>query len=92
MAGTMNVVKHEGKAFLKAQRKNVAGGYVAQKRRDRLFMVWKLVHLHLGPGGNPMENRLRYSMLIRELIRHDREDRLRILGYCAPGVPRRLLP
>lgn len=72
------------------QRKNVVGGYVAQKGRDRLSAVMELVHLL--PGGSPMENRLRHSRLIRELIKCDREKRLRILGYCAPGVPRQLLP
>lgn len=74
----------------RSQRKNVFGGYVAQKGRDRLSVVMALVHTL--PGGNPMENRLRHSILIRELIKREREKRLRILGYCAPGVPRQLLP
>lgn len=74
----------------RSKRKKVVGGYVAQKGRDRLSVVMELVHML--SGGSPMENRLRYSILIRELIKCDREKRLRILGYCAPGLPRRLLP
>lgn len=60
------------------------------EKRDELCLVQGLVHR--GQWGTPSENRLRYSFLIRELIRRSREHRERIMGYCAPGVARQRLP
>lgn len=60
------------------------------RKRDALSLIHELVHEW--PGGSPTVNRLKFSGVIRELIRHSREHRGRIMSYCAPGVAQQWLP
>lgn len=73
--------------------KSEYGLRMMRTRRDLLAVAMELVHdVRLWPDGNPIKNRKRYSHVIRTLIERSRNQRLTILGYCAPGVSRQLLP
>lgn len=76
--------------WVSRERKMLAMLNESKMKRDALSLIHELVHEY--PGGSPSLNRLKFSLVIRELIRRSREHRERIMGYCAHGVARQWLP
>lgn len=60
------------------------------RRRDPHSLIMDLIHIW--PNGDPAQNRLKFAVIIREVLRQSRMHRERIASLCAPGVSRRRLP
>lgn len=80
----------EALKWVSRPQKMLATMYEVKRKRDPLSLVHELVHDW--PGSSPPVNRLKFARVIRMLIHQSREHRVRIMGYCAPGVSRLRLP
>lgn len=59
-------------------------------RKDDIAVLWALIHTW--PRGTAAQNRKTFADAIRRVLANIREHRLRINGFCAPGVSPARLP